>query len=271
MKIIDAHLHFCPGQPYFDAIVKASGHENTASHLRESFERHGIVGGVVMSNQAGEENDYHYPDFLRYCIGLDSAVMSQGTMETWIDLAETHLKRKDCVGIKLYPGYQHFYVSEKRFYPFYELAQYYHKPVAIHMGATASSAALLQYSHPLTLDPLAVAFPHVQFVMCHFGNPFLSEAAAVVSKNQNVAADLSGILEGKLDMPVFLQENQGYVGLLKTWIRYVGDYSRFLYGTDWPLVHIGDYIDFIAYLIPEAHWNQVFFENANEIYHLGFS
>ena len=35
--------------------------------------------------------------------------------------------------------------------------------------------------------------------MCHFGNPFLEAAAAVVEKNPNVAADLSGLLEGRVE------------------------------------------------------------------------
>ena len=62
----------------------------------------------------------------------------------------------------------------------------YKKPVAIHTGATAGSNALLKYSHPLTLDEAAVAHPDVQFVMCHIGNPFLMDAAAVLEKNGNM-------------------------------------------------------------------------------------
>ena len=48
----------------------------------------------------------------------------------------------------------------------------------------------------------------VQFVMCHFGNPWLMDAAAVVEKNENVAADLSGLLEGKFDIPEFLEDKK---------------------------------------------------------------
>ena len=47
MKIIDAHLHFCPEEPgYFSEIAVAAGHENTEAHLRQEYERLGIVGGV---------------------------------------------------------------------------------------------------------------------------------------------------------------------------------------------------------------------------------
>ena len=86
----------------------------------------------------------------------------------------------------------------------------------------------LKYSHPLTLDDAASAFPDVQFVMCHFGNPFLSEAAAVMEKNPNVAADLSGLLDGVTELDGYFARQSGYVDQLRTWMNYVDDDSRFM-------------------------------------------
>ena len=91
---------------------------------------------------------------------------------------EENLKRKQCCGIKLYPGYNHVYVYDELYDPIYELARKYNKPVAIHTGLTATANALLKYSHPMTLDEAAVKYPDVQFVMCHIGNPFLQDAIA---------------------------------------------------------------------------------------------
>jgi hypothetical protein len=42
-----------------------------------------------------------------------------------------------------------------------------------------------------------------------------------------------------------------------------------MYGTDWPLANVNDYISFVKGFIPEAHWDDVFFNNANRIYKLG--
>ena len=82
------------------------------------------------------------------------------------------------------------------------------------MGLTAFSRAHLKYCHPLALDEVAADHPDTQFVMCHFGNPFLEAAAAVVEKNPNVAADLSGLLEGRVDLDAYFREQAGYVFLL---------------------------------------------------------
>ena len=132
MKIIDAHLHFCPEEPgYFSEIAAAAGHENTEAHLRQEYERLGIVGGVVMGNGGVTLEEHNkYPGYLRYCIGLDSKYLRENGGEipkTAWDLVEQHLKRKNCVGIKLYPGYNPWYITDPMYDPCYELAEAYGK------------------------------------------------------------------------------------------------------------------------------------------------
>ncbi len=46
------------------------------------------------------------------------------------------------------------------------------------------------------MDEVAVDFPGVRFVLAHFGNPWLIDAAEVLFKNANVWADLSGLFVG---------------------------------------------------------------------------
>jgi predicted TIM-barrel fold metal-dependent hydrolase len=269
MKIIDAHLHFCQ-EPHFDHIAELAGHENTSEHLKEQYDRYNIVRGVVMGNRNLNEDGPAYPDYLSYCVGLDSTFFRLEDIEQQACLVERHLQRENCVGIKLYPGYNHFYIYDPVIDPLYQLAMQYHKPVAVHTGLTATSKALLKYSHPLVMDEAAVRYPEVQFVMCHTGNPWLADAIAVMEKNENVAADLSGLLEGKIaDMPAFFEQKKGYIEHFKMWLEYLDQYDRLLYGTDWPLANIANYIEFVAHLIPEKHHDKVFFDNANRIYQLG--
>ena len=122
---------------------------------------------------------------------------------------------------------------------------------------------------PETLDEAAADFPRTRFVMCHFGNPFLEAAAAVLEKNPNVCADLSGLLEGRADLDRYFVERAGYVGLLRTWMDYLGCWDRFLYGTDWPIVNLAEYRDYVTRIVPEERRPAVFFDNANRVYGLG--
>ena len=67
----------------------------------------------------------------------------------------------------------------------------------------------------------------------------------------------------------FLRSKRGYISMLRDWLKYLGAYDRVMYGTDWPLANVNDYISFVKGFIPEAHWDDVFFNNANRIYKLG--
>lgn len=268
MKIIDSHLHYCPGSPYFDEIAVRAEHINSGEHLREQYQIYEIETGVVMGNRGLSFAEHDYPDFLHYCIGIDSHYLKHHDISDAHDMIEQHLQRDTCAGIKLYPGYSPVYISDARYEPIYELAKTYGKPVAVHMGQTAGSNAFLKYSHPLTLDEVAVTHPDVRFIMCHFGNPWLMDAAAVLEKNENVAADLSGLLEGKLVLAELLEEQKGYVEALKTWIAYAHCYDKLMFGTDWPLANYGDYIGFTKAVIPKKHWDNVFYRNAKRIYSL---
>lgn len=272
MKIIDAHLHVFPHEEYAERIARAAHHENSLMHLKKVYEDLGIVGGVVMGNRPLEDTRPQYAPFLVYCVGLDRIPLGPEYVKKQAKLVEEHFQNPQCVGLKLYPGYQRFYIYEDWMEPFYELAARYNKPVAVHTGLTASEDALLKYSHPFVLDEAATKFRDVQFVMCHFGEPWYTDAAAVIEKNPNVAVDLSGILEGKIpDFEAFTRKKHMYLERMRGWLEYLDCYDRFMFGTDWPLANLEDYIEFTKYMIPFEHWDDVFYRNAVRIYHLPFT
>ena len=268
MKIIDAHLHFFD-TPNFHRLALAAGHENSAAHLKSVFCENEITHAVVMGNGGISLSEHGYPDFVSFCAGINADQLRPEVYDNTVSLVEEQLRLPMCAGIKLYPGYTHHYVFEPLYEPFFALARKYGKPVAVHTGVTAGTMGILKYSHPLTLDETAFKYPDVSIVMCHFGNPWMTDAAALMAKNKNVSADLSGILEGSPDIENFAVKYRGYIEYIKTWLQYVNSYDRIMYGTDWPLVNIPSYMAFTKRLIPEEYWEDVFFKSANTIYRLG--
>ena len=267
MKIIDSHLHLFLPDSETEEMARKVGHHNNTSHLRQAYGELGIVHGVVMGNYSLDPAYHQYPaDLFHYCIGLDSSI--QGDSD-FVEKIEENLARENCCGVKLYPGYNRVWLTDPVHKPVYQLAARYDKPVAVHMGLTAFPQAHLKYAHPLALDEAAADHPKTRFVMCHFGNPFFEAAAAVVEKNPNVAADLSGLLEGRVDLDRYFQEQAGYTSLLHTWLTAIQAWDKVMFGTDWPIVNLGEYIAFVQRLIPEKYWYAVMFENANQIYGLG--
>ena len=111
MKIIDAHLHIFGERPWAERMAQQVGHRNSAQHLVQYYARHGFAHGIVMANAPLTEHTCReLPPQFSYCIGLDSGVM-QNLPSNAPEIVEAHLQKSTCVGIKLYPGYNHSYTN----------------------------------------------------------------------------------------------------------------------------------------------------------------
>jgi predicted TIM-barrel fold metal-dependent hydrolase len=175
------------------------------------------------------------------------------------------------IALKSYLGYLHFEPAHPNYRRYYELAAKYQIPVMFHTGDTYSPSAKLKYAHPLGVDEVAVDHPDTRFVMCHVGNPWMIDAAEVIYKNMNVWADLSGLLLGSEELFISEEGREAAAELryaIHRAIRYSERPNRFLYGTDWPLVPMIPYRDFILDAVPPEYHEQVFEENARVLFRI---
>jgi predicted TIM-barrel fold metal-dependent hydrolase len=171
-------------------------------------------------------------------------------------------------GIKLYPGYLPFDVTDSRLEPVYQWAERRHVPVWVHQGDTADPDGLIKFARPIFLDEVAVRWRSVRFVLCHMGNPWMEEAAEVAYKNENVYADTSGLLNP------FAERYEGQVRRMRTRLHHailaVGDVGKILYGSDWPISSIADGVGLVEGLeLPRLDKERILGENAREL--LGLS
>ena len=95
-----------------------------------------------MGNRGVDPAANLYPDFLKILCGLDRDFLVSQDKKKSLDQVEANLKREDCVGIKLYPGYNKAYVTDEVYEPVYELAKAYNKPVCDPHGADGRFPAL---------------------------------------------------------------------------------------------------------------------------------
>ncbi len=168
-----------------------------------------------------------------------------GDDPTDLDALRGRIEAGRVKGIKIYPGYEPIGIDDPRLHPVFELAADTNVPVMFHTGDTYAKGAKLKHAHPLLVDDVAVDFPDVRFVMAHAGNPWFVDAAEVIYKNDNVYADISGLtlVKFETDFERLMRDR------LRDMIDYMGAAERkLMYGTDWPLVHMGPYIDFLESL-----------------------
>ena len=281
MKIIDAHFHYSKCG-HFDRIAEAAGHVNSGAHLAEVYRRENIVLGIAMGEMGGERIKGvctpRLPNFtgmtepgatcppLAWCAGVESEEIRSETLSRSLELYAKALEDPHCVGLKFYPGYNEISLTDPRHDPYFDLAGRFDVPVVIHTGELSGHRGLLKYSHPLNVDEIACRFPKVRFVMAHYGNPWIVDATAVAMKNPNVYLDLSGLAEGNFTPEGFRAKFHGHLEQLRTWLAYLNDWDKVMYGSDWPLVNIPAYIEVIRGLVPEEYQEAVFSGNACRVF-----
>jgi predicted TIM-barrel fold metal-dependent hydrolase len=175
------------------------------------------------------------------------------------------LARGVICGLKLYPGYEPFYPADPKLEPVYLLAAKHDVPVMIHCGDTYSPKGKVKFAHPLHVDEVAVDHPDVKFVICHLGNPWLTDCMEVVYKNANVYADISGTVLGNFTdrFEVYLRRQ------LQDLLVWGVDPSNVLYGTDWPISSMESYLEFMDSLkIPVKDREAIMWENAAKLFKL---
>lgn len=257
LPVIDAHLH-----------TNFTGEREATSRIPQSKEQmlkemkeNNVVGAVSHTGEIGGE---YYEDLKKhnvvFCFGIGDSIDPKAV--------EEGLKSGKYNGIKIYLGYYHRWAYDPVYGPLYQLAEKYDVPVVFHTGDTYGSKAKVKYSDPLTIDEVAVDHPKVRFVIAHCGNPWIISAAEVVYKNPNVYTDLSGIMIGDLSQFPAEDLDTYLIKPIRWMYRYVGNPRKFLYGSDWPLVPMGQYIRVIRKAIPREDWKAVFHDNAVELFRM---
>ena len=137
-----------------------------------------------------------------------------------------------CKVIKLGPNYQDFDPTGPEAFRMFARLEHDGIPIVFHSGTSTMSEAPLTYSHPLTLDRVAMAFPKLKMVLAHLSHPWQADSMAVVRKHPNVWADVSA---------QFYRPWSFWQGmrLFHEW----GVTSKIFFGSDWPVTLPQDNID----------------------------
>ncbi|MBU9714814.1 amidohydrolase family protein [Evansella tamaricis] len=276
MKIIDAHIHLSHIESFYNTAKTRSHLDYSVSGLQKEMKENDVVLSIGMGlMEAGEGFPDRAPatpmglDMLTeqvpnvvYCAGVNPYRLGKQEL---LQL-EKELLKEEVVGIKIYLGYYPFYAYDTVYGPVYELAKAHGVPVVFHSGDTYSERGLLKFAHPLTLDEVAVMNRDVTFVMAHFGDPWMLDGAEVVYKNGNMFADLSGLIVGDKSEVNRIRNTPHFFNHFKHAIAFCDHYDKFLFGTDWPLVPMEPYIDFIKEHIPSSAWEDVFYKTATRVF-----
>ncbi len=229
--------------------------------ISNSFDRNRELGATI---EEVIDAANKYANRLKAIGNIDYTSLDNNQIDNILSL----LERKLLIGLKFYTGYEHFFPHDKRLYLLYEHCSKNNIPVIFHNGVLLTgSSGLLKYSHPLTIDELAVAYPDLKIIIAHFGNPWIRDCAAVVAKNPNVYVDLSGYFTEF--QSITNEEKNDFIKVLTEFKIFVGGFHKCMFGTDWPLYSQKEYLNIVRELsMNEEEKDLVFSKNALRIFNL---
>lgn len=271
---VDTHLHLSRWWPDLAHTAYRPDLDYTPNGLLAEMDSSGIDYGLVIqiaeaptAEEALVESRSSFDASggrLRPVVTVDPTRGAE-TIQHAISLWESEPK---IAGIKLFPGYQSFYPHDPRLGPLYEFAHRRNLPVLVHQGDTLDRKGLVKFARPIELDEVAVQYPEVRFVLCHFGNPWVEEAAEIVYKNENVYADTSGLLAHP-STPYFGKMVKQCRRRIQQAIVSIGSAERILYGSDWPLEELRIAVGLVeGFDLPAADRERILGRNALQLFRL---
>lgn len=246
-RVIDAHTHV------LDSVI-----------LRDYLRKAPLFGGpiITLHNWVQVEGPPRYTlDEVLHLAAMHPRLKVVGSVNvyqcspSYLKKLDGHLARKELVGLKMYPGYQHFEMDSCPLVDqVAELCALHKVPLIFHTGDCSSGrGAVSKFAHPLGLEALAMRHPQTTFVMAHLGFPWLLEGAMVVNGQPNVFADLSGMLDKTLP-PKAKQKRQAMIDQVAADLRRAVNHYPELVNK---LMFVTDYAGEHSHLVEVAGYWQV--------------
>ena len=274
MPIIDCHVHLNRYDKIESQAKEFTSLENRLDALLQFMNNNDVDYSIVISSYKVDVNRpstsqiidlVHKNENLRKRIGIVTGFTIDNHTDEDLKQYRTWLKDRLIIGIKLYCGYEHHYPYDERYQKVYDICMEYEVPVMIHTGDAYSTTAKLRYAHPLNIDDIAVDNPDLRIVMCHLGNPWITDCQEVLYKNSNVYSDISGLVVGDFRLSTATR----YVSKINELLNYVGKPHRLLYGSDWPISNMGSYLTFVRKLeLDEDSYDLMMSRNTKYIFKL---
>jgi uncharacterized protein len=137
-------------------------------------------------------------------------------------------------GLKLDPALQDFDSAANTAMDVYAAAEGLGIPLLIHTGMSWAPGTAIGRGKPVDLEQAIRRFPKLNFVLGHFGWPWVWETVALMMKYPNVYADTSGLYyDSPHEFFQFVFREQIPVTLIERSLR-----NRVVFGSNYPRVEI---------------------------------
>ena len=271
--VIDAHVHMSEmsGDKLY-RYAKLNGLEYTLKEYLGLMDKLGIARGLLLSPLLEDGEPIPNELIIKLCqqsnwklLPVLTAEPLPASLDEAIALASRPKNKVSAFKIRL--GYKPVFAYDPVFDRIYNYAESHGLPVLFHTGDVAVEDGSLEHSHPLTLDKLANKRKALKIVACHFGNPWIEEAAELVYKHENVYADLSGLFAGGGKYGQLYLETMARK--ISEAVYYIGNARKIIFGSDYPVSKPSDIMRLVECLrISPEDRTDILGNNAERLFHI---
>ena len=188
----------------------------------------------------------------------------QRKMQTQLDELNSLFREGKIFGVKIFPGHDPIYPTDKRLFPVYDLCVKYDTPIVIHTGGTSKNPKASKYNDPKYIVKIADKFPDLKIVIAHYFFPNVEYCHELTKQYEKIYFDTSALAD---DMVV---ETTGIDRIRKVLTSTITEHpSNVVFGTDYAISNIGKHLALIDSLdIEDELKSKVFFKNAIRLFNL---
>ncbi|MEK7580024.1 MAG: amidohydrolase family protein [Patescibacteria group bacterium] len=260
--IIDCHLHL-PAigivKNYKEAKIKLL-HDLKQNNIKYAI----LIPDNVKNSSIGDMDD---------CLDLfkkEKKIFLMGTINIFRD-PFSHLKKLDqllknrkIVAIKIFPGHDKHFPTDKRLIPIYKLCLKHDAPIVIHTGWNTGHPEVAKYNDPKYIVKIAKKFPKLKIVIAHYFWPKIEYCYKITRPYKNICFDASGLADKEV------VDATGRKKIKQILEKTINDSQEsVLFGTDYNMCITKNHIDLIKSLeMNNEIKRKIFSQNAIKLFKL---
>jgi len=262
MMIIDCHQHL-------PTMKEGRTLEDSRDILLQELERSSVDYAILIPDNMPVSEIGSLDEVLRLAEN-DKRLFVMGTIDIQKD-QERQLQKLDSlfqarriVGVKIFPGHDPIYPTDKRLLPVYELCVKHDLPIVIHTGANPKNPQVAKYNDPKHIAKIAEAFPTLKIVIAHYFWPKVEYCYELTKPYGNIYFDSSGLADKEV------VEETGLDKIEKVLTSTAKERpNNVVFGTDYAMCDIKEHISLIESLeIGNELKARIFFKNSIKTFDL---
>jgi uncharacterized protein len=260
--IIDAHLHL-------PVVKKDSTFKKAKKKLLSDMKKNKIDYAIVIpDNLRGSiigdldvSLELIKDERKLFLLGVIN-IKTQG--KEWIKKLDVLFQEGKIKGMKIFPGHDPIYPTDKRLMPIYKLCIKYDYPIVIHTGWNSNHSEVAKYNDPKHIIEIAKEFPELKIIIAHYFWPEVEYCYKITRGFRNIYFDTSALADNEVITRTGLDK------IKKVLERSIKDNSKsVLFGTDYAMCDFKKHINLINSLeISEESKEKVFWRNTDKLFKL---